>query len=465
MKNIAIVLAGGIGSRLNAGVPKQFLKVAGMTVIEHTIAVFERHPQIDEIAVVVSEAYKNKISEYAVKNGFRKLKKVLSGGNERYMSSLSAIRAYETDGDCNLIFHDAVRPLLNPRIINDMVAALVRYGAVDVAIPSADTIIQIDERNLIIGIPDRKTLRRGQTPQGFRLSVIREAYRRALEDPGFVTTDDCGVVSKYLPDTKIYVVAGEESNMKLTYPEDLYLLEKLFQLKTTDFLEMELTADECMALQGKVIVVFGASSGIGADLVRICKAQGARVFGFSRRLNGTDVTDVARVRAALESVVAEAGRINCVVDTASVLHKCSLAHMDYADVDEAIDINYRGMVYVAKESFPYLRQSGGHLLFYTSSSYTRGRMDYSIYSSTKCATVNFVQALAEEWGGLGIHVNCINPERTKTPMRVKNFGMEDESTLLKSEDVAKVSAKVLVSDINGQIVDVKIKRTSNNCNQ
>ena len=70
----------------------------------------------------------------------------------------------------------------------------------------------------------------------------------------------------------------------------------------------------------------------------------------------------------------------------------------------------------------------------SSSSYTRGRMNYSIYSSTKCATVNFVQALAEEWGGLGVRVNCVNPERTKTPMRTKNFGIEPEDTLLKSTE-------------------------------
>ena len=458
MKNIAIVLAGGVGSRLNANVPKQFLKVAGKTIIEHTIAIFDRHPLIDEVAVVVSDAYKNKISEYTIKNNFSKLKKILSSGSERYMSSFSAIQAYGDEGECNLIFHDAVRPLMTPRIIDDMIAALNLYDAVDVAIPTADTIIQVDEQNLIVKIPDRKSLCRGQTPQGFRLSVIREAYRRALQDPTFVTTDDCGVVSKYLPDTPIYVVGGEEANMKLTYPEDLYLIEKLFQLRTTHFLDTELTEEECKALRNKVIVVFGASSGIGADLVRICEEQGAQTYGFSRRLNGVDITNVSQVRATLASIAKAMGKIDCVVDTASILHMRSLAHMDYSEINEAIDINYRGMIYVAKEAFPYLKQSSGHLLFYTSSSYTRGRMDYSLYSSTKCATVNFVQAIAEEWNNFGIRVNCINPERTKTPMRVRNFGLEDEKTLLKSEEVAKVSAKVLVSNISGQVIDVKINR-------
>lgn len=458
MKNVAVILAGGIGSRLNAGIPKQFLKVAGMSVIEHTISVFERHPQIDEIAVVANDSYHQKISSYIIKNGFRKVKKVLSSGSERHHSSLSAIAAYSADGkECNLIFHDAVRPLISPIIITNVIEALTDYQAVDVAIPSADTIVKIDSQDTIEEIPPRKLLRRGQTPQGFRLSTIQKAYEKALKDPQFVTTDDCGVVVKYLPETKVKVVAGEEANMKLTYPEDLYLIEKLFQLKTTNFINYELSSSEKEALKDKVIVIFGASSGIGSDMEKICKDCEAKVYGFSRSMNNTDVTSVESVRKALSEVYENESRIDYVVDTASVLYKEPLDMMSYEQICQSIDINYKGMVIVAKESFKYLKKSKGALMFFTSSSYTRGRMDYTIYSSTKCATVNFVQAIAEEWTPFGIRVHCINPERTKTPMRVKNFGNEDESTLLKSETVAEVSAKVLVSDVTGQVIDVKIK--------
>lgn len=451
-------MAGGTGSRLHSELPKQFIKVAGRTVIEHTLIAFEHHPSIDEIAVVVNDVYRDRISQYALRNGITKLKKILSGGSERHYSSLSAIKAYENELECNLIFHDAVRPLVSSRIIKNMADALNRYSAVDVAVPSADTIIEVNGDNIISNIPNRRFLRRGQTPQGFRLTTIREAYRRALSDPSFATTDDCGVVLKYMPEVAIAVIEGEESNMKLTYPEDLYLIEKLFQLKTSDFHDRHMSEEEQRLLQGKNVVIFGASSGIGADLHRLCRRCGANVFGFSRSMNGVDITDIECVKQALASAAQQAGRIDCVVNTASVLYKQPLYHIDYDRINEMIDINYRGMVCVAKESFPYLRQSAGHLLFYTSSSYTRGRMDYSIYSSTKCATVNFVQALAEEWGAFGVKVNCINPERTKTPMRARNFGIEDERSLLKASDVAEVSAKVLVSDLTGQIVDVKLKR-------
>ena len=457
MKNVAVILAGGIGSRLNAGIPKQFLKIAGQSVIEHTIAAFENHPEIDEIAVVANDAYHQKISSYIIKNGYKKVKRILNSGSERHDSSLSAIRAYSVGGeDCNLIFHDAVRPLISPLVISNVVAALDSYKAIDVAIPSADTIIEVTNEDTISRIPPRKQLRRGQTPQAFRLSTIREAYDRALADPNFVTTDDCGVVVKYMPDVEVFVVPGEESNMKLTYPEDFYLIEKLFQLRTTDFRSYCLSEKERAEFNGKVVVIFGASSGIGKDLADICSGCGAKVYGYSRRMGNVNVSDVEDVRRALEEAYSNEGRIDAVVDTASILCMEPLDVMSYEQIDEAIDVNYKGMVVVAKESFKYLKESHGALLYYTSSSYTRGRMNYTIYSSTKCATVNFVQAIAEEWIPYDIQVNCINPERTKTPMRVKNFGVEDDSTLLKSEVVAEVSAKVLLSHMTGQVVDVKI---------
>lgn len=456
MKNIAVILAGGIGSRLNAGIPKQFLKVAGMTVIEHTISVFQKHRGIDEIAVVVNDAYKRKIESYIIKNNFTKVKKILNSGPERYFSSLSAISAYEGE-ECNLIFHDAVRPLLGTSVIDRVIESLKEFEAVDVAIPSADTVIEVDEENNIKDIPVRRYIKRGQTPQGFRYSLIKKAYDLALQDPNFTTTDDCGVVLKYCPDAKIHVVDGEDANMKLTYKEDFYLIEKLFQLKMTDFQTKELTEKEKHQLQDKVIVIFGGSSGIGLDLRKVCQTNGAKVHSFSRSENNVDIRNQALVSKVLQDVHNQEGCIDYIVNTASVLYMEPLVHMSYEQIFEEIDINYRGMVNVAKESFPYLQESKGQLLFYTSSSYTRGRMNYTIYSSTKCATVNFVQALAEEWSLANIRVNCINPERTKTPMRVKNFGIEPEDTLLKSIDVANVTAKVLLSEVTGQVIDVKIK--------
>ena len=96
------------------------------------------------------------------------------------------------------------------------------------------------------------------------------------------------------------------------------------------------------------------------------------------------------------------------------------------------------------------------ILQFTSSSYTRGRAFYSLYSSSKAAVVNFIQAIAEEWAVDGVNINCINPQRTKTPMRIKNFGLEDEKTLLKSKDVAITALSILSENVTGEVIDIKL---------
>ena len=456
-RNIAVILAGGSGSRFGRdNTPKQFLKVAGKKVIEHTIDVFERNALIDEIAVVTRPEFISDLEQLVVNNHYTKVRKILIGGKERYHSSLSAINAYTNDED-NLVFHDAVRPLVNDRIINDCIEALQHYDAVDVAIPVADTIIQVDEHDCIHTIPTRSLLRSGQTPQCFKRGVINHAYQLALQDPHFVTTDDCGVVRKYLSDTPVYVVKGEVFNMKITYKEDLFLVDKLFQLKSQEGNQDALTAETKAQLTNKVLVVFGGSYGIGADVARIAKENGAKVYCFSRSLNNVDVSKIEQVEAALNQVFDAEGAIHYVVNTAGILVKEALSSMENERIRNSVNVNVLGIINVAKASHLYLCRTQGALLAYTSSSYTRGRMMYSVYSATKAAVVNLVQALAEEWSNDKIRVNCINPERTKTPMRVSNFGNEPEDTLLKSEVVAIASLNTLVSGFTGEVIDVKRK--------
>ena len=450
IRNIAIVLAGGVGSRLGLSTPKQFFKVAGKMVIEHTLDTFEHNTHIDEIVIVSNPVYVSDVENIVLRNGWKKVKKILKGGKERYDSSLSAIHAYEGGEEVNLIFHDAVRPLVSPRIIDDVCEALKQYEAIDVTVPAVDTIIEA-EGDHIASIPDRSRLQRGQTPQAFRLSVIAEAYKRALNDPNFKVTDDCGVVVKYMPEVPVHLVAGEESNMKLTYKEDTFLLDKLFQLRGSVAPE---SLDKSQ-LKDKVAIVFGGSYGIGKDVADELRQAGTHVHSFSRSLTGTDVGNRKDVARALKEVYDKEGHIDYVINTAGVLNKEPLCAMDYGIIQAAVQTNYMGTVNVAIEAYNYLKQTQGQLIFFTSSSYTRGRAFYSIYSSTKAAIVNFVQAVSQEWESVGIRVNCINPERTKTPMRVKNFGVEPDDTLLRSEVVADATVHCLLADYTGQVIDVK----------
>lgn len=450
LRTVAIVLAGGTGQRMGMNLPKQLLKVAGRPIIEHTLDVLQSSEDVDEIIVLMTPEFIKEAETISAK--FSKVAKVLKGGDTRSATTKIALDSI-LDHECKVIFHDAVRPLVSRRIISDCVNALNDYQAIDVAIPSADTIIEV-ENGIISNIPDRSRLMRGQTPQGFLLSIIRQAYELAWKDDEFQATDDCGVVSKYLPDVAIGVINGAERNMKVTHPIDIHILDKLFQLSTEN---VETPDDEMlmMNLKGKTIVIFGGSYGIGESIEKIAKDCGANVYSYSRSTTGTHIERTADVHDALESAVSKAGSIDYVINTAGLLRISSLEGMSEDDIKELITVNYTAPIFIAQAALPYLRKTKGQLLLFTSSSYTRGRADYSLYSSSKAAIVNLTQALADEWGSCDVRINCINPERTATPMRTRAFGKEHPDTLLHPDVVAKASLATLAKDVTGQVFDIR----------
>lgn len=460
-KNVGVILAAGRGERTGFDLPKQFVKLAGKPIVEHTINTFQQCISIDEIIVVTNGNCIGKIEEIVTNRAFTKVKKIISGGQERYDSSLAAIYASEPNSgeEVNLIFHDAVRPLVSDRIIKDVIQALEHYNAVDVVVSTTDTIICADAiTNTISSVPDRSKLRNGQTPQAFNWHTIKTAYDLALKDPNFKTTDDCGVVLRYLPDEKIFLVSGKNNNIKLTYKEDLHVIDKLLQMNSKDIIWDKLNARTLSRLKNKVLLIIGGTSGIGAEMAEIAQAYQAKVVVVSRR-TGTDVSDIKSLEQTFQKVKEEHERIDFVVNAAGILVKQPLALMNYADVRQAIEINYFGAVNVAIAAYEYLKESKGHLLNFTSSSYTYGRAYYSLYSSSKAAVVNLTQALAEEWHTQYIRVNCINPERTDTPMRRKAFGIEPPDSLLSAKAVALLSLGVLLHDTTGQILDITTQHT------
>ncbi|MBO7646879.1 MAG: 2-C-methyl-D-erythritol 4-phosphate cytidylyltransferase [Bacteroidales bacterium] len=227
LTNVAVVLAGGAGNRFGAEKPKQFLQVGRMSILERSVSAFESHPAIDEIAVVVHPDYLAEVSRMVSSNGWHKVKQLLPGGHERYESSLAALRAYDHAKVRNMLFHDAARPLVSARIISDVLNALQNHEAVDVAVPVTDTILQTDSTGEFINaVPDRNQLRASQTPQAFRFSVIQEAYSRALASGPLTTTDDCGVLLRYMPEIPVFIVPGDEANFKVTYPSDVVRLKQ-----------------------------------------------------------------------------------------------------------------------------------------------------------------------------------------------------------------------------------------------
>ncbi len=459
LRNVAVILAGGTGTRVGLSIPKQLIKIAGKTIIEHTIATFQASDLIDEIVILMAPGHLDPVRAIVAGGGYGKVSQIVEGGATRNESTSRALEALGDD-EVNVLFHDAVRPLVSQTIISDVVAALQTHEAVDTAIPSADTIVQVrpqpadDGHDVIEDVLQRDLLRRGQTPQAFRLSVIKQAYELAWKDPDFTATDDCTVVLRYLPHVPIAVVPGHERNMKVTEPIDVYIADKLFQLESADI--PEAPSDEAYRelLTGRTMVLFGGSYGIGGDIADLARSFGADVHVFSRSATNTHVDRREDVAAAARQVLEKTDRVDFVVNTAGILPIGDLAETTEETIWSATEVNYLAPIWIAQEFYPHLAAAGGSLLLFTSSSYTRGRKGYSLYSSAKAATVNLTQALADEWAG-EVRVNCVNPERTGTPMRTKAFGEEPEGTLLSSLEVARQSLDVLVSQQTGHIIDIR----------
>ena len=455
-RTVAVILAGGIGVRVGLGIPKQLIKIAGKAIVEHTLEVMNASPVIDEILIVMNAGAIDQLDSLKDPERFPKLTRIIPGGETRNDSTQAALAALGDDPDTKVLFHDAVRPFVTERILEDCVEALDDYEAVDTAIMSADTIIQVDSASHITAIPNRSTLRRGQTPQAFRLGTLRKAYELANQDKTFHATDDCGVVFTYLPDTPIYVIDGTPENMKVTEPIDVHIADKIFQLQSAS-----LAADDHLPdMTGQVVVVFGGSYGIGASIVELAEKAGATVHQFSRSTTGTDVRSRQAVKKALKDAHSLSGRIDAVVMSAGVLRLGPLTKTKVKQIESSVETNFLAPVIVSRAAHKYLKQTGGQMLLFTSSSHTRGRANYGIYSASKAAVVNLTQALAEEWAEDGVRINCINPQRTHTPMRTQAFGEEPDGSLLEPERVAEVSLQVLDRGLTGQVVAVRVEESA-----
>ncbi len=239
MRNIAVILAGGTGSRVGGSTPKQLLALPdGRSILEHAIDAFEQAPCIDEIVVVMHPDHMEDARRMGEQNGWQKLTKIIPGGTERWESSWHAILAYTDEANdqspmpndqspMNLWFHDAARPFVSQRILSDIAAALEEHEAVSVAVPVTDTLYRVqrneaqDTGTYIREVPERAFYMRAQTPQAFRYEVVFDAYVRALAEEKVIATDDAGIVRRYAPNHKIFIVPGEETNRKITYTEDL----------------------------------------------------------------------------------------------------------------------------------------------------------------------------------------------------------------------------------------------------
>ena len=217
----ALLLAAGRGARMATPQNKVIMGVAGKPILEWSLLAFEAAPRVDDI-IIVSHAELVASAEAIVAERTRSVT-VIIGGETRSASTLAGLNAIAGDRGTVLV-HDAARPLVTPAEISRLIDALSEDDAATLAVPARDTMLLADG-NHVAGIPSRAEMWHAQTPQGFSLSILREAF---AADGGINEfTDECSIVSRYLPDVPIRIVAGSEDNLKITHPGDLAIAENI----------------------------------------------------------------------------------------------------------------------------------------------------------------------------------------------------------------------------------------------
>ncbi len=227
MKVTAIVLAGGRGSRMNSDIPKQYMPLGKKPVLYYSLQAFEESPADDIILVAGKEDLDYCRQEFISRFGFRKIRRIVAGGKERYDSVKNGLDAIqqETESDIVLI-HDGARPCVSADIILRCIEDARQYRACTAAVPSKDTVKIADVSGFVSQTPDRSSVWLIQTPQAFSLPLLRGAYENMAADiNGAPVTDDAMVIERYT-EAKVKLTMGGYENIKITTPEDLVLAEK-----------------------------------------------------------------------------------------------------------------------------------------------------------------------------------------------------------------------------------------------
>lgn len=221
MKTCAIILAAGNAKRMNSGINKLFMRLR-KPIISHCIEAFEQNNDVDEIILVIKEDHKDWYQKEITSNGFKKISKVVVGGELRQDSSRNGVNA--TDADI-IIIHDGARPFVSDDVISQSIEDAKNYGVSVVGVKAKDTIKQ-GHKGFVDKTISRENLWIIQTPQAFKREIILRAHKKATED-NFVGTDDTVLVERL--GQKVKITKGHYDNIKITTPDDLLLAQIILE--------------------------------------------------------------------------------------------------------------------------------------------------------------------------------------------------------------------------------------------
>lgn len=237
MMNIAVIFAGGVGSRMHSkGRPKQFLEMYNKPIIIHTLEHFQNHPMIDAIVVVCIESWISYLNELLYKFRIEKVKKVVPGGETGQLSiyhGLKAAKEVANEEKAVVLIHDGVRPLITEKLITNNIEAVRRYGSAITTAKVKETILVVNEQDSSIDyVPSRNNSRVAKAPQSFWLDEILSAQEKALAKGERDWIDSCTLMQEY--GFKMHLIDGPSQNIKITTPEDFYTMRAILEAKENE---------------------------------------------------------------------------------------------------------------------------------------------------------------------------------------------------------------------------------------
>ncbi len=427
--SIGVILAGGTGTRFNGNMPKQYMKLNGKEVIAYSIDAFRNSKSLNDfIAVVNDDEYEEKNIE--TKYGISCIK----GGKTRNESIYNAINYIKNNfPDCEkVIFHDAARPFIKYDIIDNYIDLLNTNDAVITAVQITDSIGKLNE-----GPIDRSQYYLIQTPEAFKFRILLKYFS--------ADSSITSIVQQMPKNLEVLRNHDLKFNLKITYPEDLFIAEQLIRLKY--FKKDSETIEDKNLFDDKKALIFGGTGGVGTEIINRFKSLGVHFLApSSKELDLYNITT--------KDIVEYCGdfKPDIIINAAAF---SATDHDGLLDMfDKVFNINLKSNL-VLIEYAKYLEKKVNIVLFSSSSS-TRGRENITLYSAAKAGLNSIVESLAEKMSKHKIYINAIIPEKINTPMIQKlHKGSVKYRELLDVEDVIDAVLHCSIANTFGELIHIR----------
>ncbi len=429
-KNMGIILAGGIGTRFNGNMPKQYMKLNGKEVIAYSIDAFKKSKLLHDFICVVNE------EEYLEKNIETKYNvKCIKGGktrNESLYNAIIYINKYFPNCD-KVLIHEAARPFIKSEIVDKYIKLLDKYDAVVTSLKITDSLGTIEGQPV-----DRNNYCLIQAPEAFHIKYLLEYFSP--------NSDITGTVHQLPNSVRVYYNYDFKFNLKITYPEDLFIAEQLIKLKYYRKSNVD-DKEKIERLANKKALIFGATGGVGSEIVKMFKKINIEVLTPSSKeldlenISVQDIIDYCKdfkpdiiINAAAFSSTDDDGLVNMFDKVFKINLKSNLVLIEYAK-----SLNKRVNV-----------------VLFSSSSSTKGRENLTLYSAAKLGINSFVESLAEKMSKHDVYINAIVPEKINTPMIQKlHHGKVISKELLSVNDVMDAVLYYSGTDTFGELAHIR----------